>query len=172
MSEFDFLKPKFENIPDRLKEQPWAVWIAEPRANRPGKFDKAPRNPLTGVRIGTDKPHLFGTYDQARSAYETSNGRYTGVGVLLTGNGIIGVDIDEVKATMLDRPTIKDWIHAAANDGAYCEVSPSGTGFRLFMLGDPLPKGVKRKHGHLEIYDDVRFLTVTGHQIKWGNDNA
>ena len=31
------------------------------------------------------------------------------------------------------------------------------------MRGDPLPDTVKRKHGNLEIYDNVRFLTVTGH---------
>ena len=51
-----FLAPKFETIPDGLKELPYGVWIAEPRKNKPGKFDKAPRSPVTGNKIGTNKP--------------------------------------------------------------------------------------------------------------------
>ena len=103
-----FLEPKFENIPDDLKTLPWAVWIAEPRLNKPGKYDKAPRSPTTGRNIGTNKPHLFGTYDQAVTAYEA--GGCTGVGVLLTGDGLIGIDIDDVEQTIVDRPEVKTWI--------------------------------------------------------------
>ncbi len=165
-----FLAPIIENIPDGLKTQPFAVWIAEPRAGKPGKYNKAPRSPETGHKIGTNKPHLFGTYDQAVAAYET--GKYTGIGVLLTGDGLIGVDIDDVDQTFADRPEVKAWVHDAIKADAYCETSPSGTGLRLFMLGDPLPDTVMRKHGHLEIYDDVRFLTVTGHLVNKGGDHA
>lgn len=158
-----FLQPKFENIPAGLKELPWAVWIAEPRPNKPGKFNKAPRNPKTRRKIGSNKPHLFGTYEQAVAVYEA--GGVTGVGVLLTGDGLIGVDIDAVKQTVADQPAVAEWIGSALAADAYCEMSPSNTGLRLFMRGDPLPDTAKRKHGHLEIYDNVRFLTVTGHLL-------
>ena len=40
------------------------------------------------------------------------------------------------------------------------------------MLGDPLPDTVMRKHGNLEIYDNARFLTVTGHLLSKGDDHA
>jgi primase-polymerase (primpol)-like protein len=165
-----FLQPKFENIPDGLKELSWAVWIAEPRKNKPGKFNKAPRSPKTGNKIGTNKPHLFGTYAQAVAAYEA--GGYTGVGVLLTGDGLIGVDIDAVKQIVADQPLVAEWIGSALAADAYCEMSPSNTGLRLFMQGDPLPDTAKRKHGHLEIYDNVRFLTVTGHLVLKVGDHA
>jgi primase-polymerase (primpol)-like protein len=165
-----FLAPVFENIPADLRELPWAVWIAEPRPGKPGKFNKAPRSPETGYKIGASKPHLFGTYEQAVTAYEA--GGYTGVGILLTGNGLIGVDIDDVDQTFADRPEVKAWVLAAIKADAYCETSPSRTGLRLFMLGDPLPDTVMRKHGHLEIYDNVRFLTVTGHLLHKGADHA
>lgn len=155
-----FLPPIFENIPSALKECSWATWIAEPRPNKPGKFNKAPRCPISGIKIGTDKPHLFGTYEQAKDAYDADG--YTGVGVLLTGDGLIGVDIDDVKQTFVDRPEVKAWVKVAIKEGAYCERSPSATGLRLFMFGKPLPDTIKRKHGNLEIYDNVRFLTVTG----------
>ena len=41
----NWLKPEFENIPEELEAQPWAVWTAEPRPNNPNKFNKAPRSP-------------------------------------------------------------------------------------------------------------------------------
>ncbi|MBT8578937.1 hypothetical protein G6695_06765 [Polynucleobacter paneuropaeus] len=161
-----WLEPIFNNIPDRLKEQPWGVWRAEPRLdndlNPTGKFNKAPRNPTTGIKVGANKPELFGTFEEAKQAYEA--GGYTGVGVLLTGNGIIGIDIDDAKKLFKDRPEIKEWLEKAINEGVYCEQSPSAKGFRLFAQGE-LPNDCQKKKGGLEIYDDHRFLTVTGHVI-------
>ena len=155
----DFLRPLFPSIPDWLKQQPWAVWVAEPRQNQPGKFDKAPRCPSGGYKIGANKPELFGSYLDACNAYERGN--YTGVGVLLTGDGLVGFDIDNYADTFAARSEVEQWIDSAMQAGAYCEVSPSGTGLRLFMKG--VLKGTGRKKGHLEIYGNVRFLTVTGH---------
>jgi primase-polymerase (primpol)-like protein len=165
-----FLAPIFENIASLLKSLLWAVWTAEPRKNKSDKFNKAPRSPKTGRKIGTNKPHLFGTYEQAVAAYEA--GRYTGVGVLLTGDGLIGVDIDDVGQTFADRPEVKAWVETALAADAYCEASPSGTGLRLFMRGDPLHDNVMRKHGNLEIYGNVRFLTVTGHLVRKAGDHV
>lgn len=156
-----WLPPLPSNIPLALKNQPWAVWIAEPRPNKPGKFNKAPRSPSGGYKIGANKPELFGTFASACAAYE--RGGYTGIGVLLTGNGIIGVDIDDVETTYATLPQVKPWVERALQAGAYCEYSPSGTGLRLFIAGKLPAKG--RKSGPLEIYDDVRFLTVTGHVV-------
>ncbi len=157
----DWLEPKFDNIPDALKAQPWAVWIAEPRLGKPGKFDKAPRCPKGGYKIGTNQPEKFGTLAEAKAAYE--RGGYTGVGVLLTRSGIIGVDIDDYSDTFLATPKLQKWTAKAVSDGAYCEFSPSGEGLRLFMYGKLPESG--RKVGPLEIYDNVRFLTVTGHAV-------
>ena len=153
--------PDFSNIPNNLKPQPWAVWIAEPRKGKLGKFNKAPRSPLTGVKIGADKPELFGTFEQAQAAYQT--GKYTGIGVLLTGNGIVGFDIDDHVITFANNPDVKAWVEQATkgcSDDAYAELSPSGNGLRLFVGGKLPAQG--RKVGSLEIYDDTRFLTVTG----------
>lgn len=168
VTEAAFLYPIFENIHAALKTQPWAVWIAEPRPDRSGKFNKAPRSPTTGRNIGTTKPHLFGTFDDACKAFET--GKYTGVGVLLTGNGIIGVDIDDYIDTFKANEQVKAWVNQACGAGAYCEHSPSGNGLRLFMAGKLPTTG--RKSGPLEIYDDVRFLTVTGHVVDYAKGGA
>jgi primase-polymerase (primpol)-like protein len=157
----NFLTPKLGNIPKALQAQPWAVWVAEPRSGKPRKFNKAPRCPKGGYNIGTNQPEKFGTFVEARAAYE--RGGYTGVGVLLTGSGIIGVDIDDYEDTFKAQPIVKQWVSRALRAGAYCEKSPSGNGLRLFMAGELPAAG--RKSGSLEIYDNVRFLTVTGHVI-------
>ena len=153
-----WIEPNFEAIPEELKKQPWAVWKAEPRNGKPGKYNKAPRRPRDGQMVGTNKPELFGTFEEARLAYKCGN--YTGVGVLLTGSGIIGVDIDSHKDTFNELQEVAGWVTNAVTAGAYCEYSPSRTGLRLFMRGK-LP-GTGRKSGNLEIYDNTRFLTVTG----------
>jgi putative DNA primase/helicase len=156
-----WVAPNFDNVPDDLKLQRWAVWKAEPRPDKPGKFNKAPRSPRTGHKIGANQPELFGTYDEAKDAYES--GRYTGIGVLLTGNGIVGFDIDDYVTTFSDKPEVQVWVEQAISDKtnpAYAELSPSGKGLRLFIRGMLPDKG--RKQGNLEVYDNERFLTLTG----------
>lgn len=139
------------------------VWKAEPRLDRDGvptgKWNKAPRNPLTGIKIGANQPEAFGTFDEAKQAYAT--GKYTGIGVLLTGSGITGIDIDNVGQLIKEERPIIEWLAIAIADGIYCEVSPSTTGLRLFVKGKLSFGG--RKYDCLEIYDNARFLTITGH---------
>lgn len=159
-----FLVPNINSIPKALKQLPWAVWKAEPREGKPGKFSKAPRCPLQGITIGANQPEKFGTFDEAKNAYES--GFYTGVGVLLNGTGIVGVDIDDYADVFTLRPEVKLWVQEVIEQGGYCEKSPSGKGLRLFMIGE-LPAG-GRKCAGLEIYDNSRFLTVTGHVVLVG----
>ena len=159
---FPVVEPNPDSIPEFLKAQPWAVWRAEPKDNQPGKFNKAPCSPVTGIKAGASKPELFGTFEQAVSALET--GKYSGFGPILTGNGIVGFDIDNYKATFDQMPQVKEWVAAARDAGAYCELSPSGTGLRLYVRGQ-LPGG-GRKAGPIEVYADTRFLTATGKRLK------
>lgn len=161
----NWLRPKFENIPEELQKQPWAVWKAEQKfdkeGNPTGKWGKAPRNPTTGAMIGADKPHLFGTFEEAKRAYESGN--YTGVGVLLTGNGLIGIDIDDAAILFENKPETRDWFKQALNSGTYCEISPSNNGLHSIIRGAMSLGGTK--NGSLEIYAKDRFLTITGHLV-------
>lgn len=158
----NFLIPRIQHIPDTLKQQPWGVWKAEPREGTSDKFNKAPRCPLSGRKIGANQPEKFGTFDEAKDAYET--GQYTGMGVVLNRSGIVGVDIDDYVDIFSERPEVKAWVRQAIKQGVYCEKSPSGKGLRLFMIGKLPASG--RKSAGLEIYDDARFLTVTGHVVR------
>lgn len=159
LSNREWLEPLEQNIPADLKSERFGVWIAEPREGNANKFNKAPRSPKHGQNISANKPELFGTFDEAMNTYRA--GGFTGVGVLLSGTGIVGVDIDDYELVFETQPYIKDWLKSAIDAGAYCEYSPSSTGLRLFLRGKLPAKG--RKTHNLEIYDTSRFLTVTGH---------
>ena len=76
------------------------------------------------------------------------------------------------KETRRNHPLMKKeglTLEEAIDKGIYCEISPSGKGSRLFSLGQ-LPINCPKKQGSLEIYDDGRFLTVTGHQVMGGSN--
>jgi len=159
-----FLKPRFDQIPEEIRETfKWAVWRAEPRSNQPGKFNKAPRNPLTGRLLNVNVPESFADFETCWLAVEAHG--FTGLGILLQGNGWVGVDIDNfTKMANVERGPICEWIREALAKGAYVEKSPSGSGLRaIFRGGFP---GQGRRAGSLEIYQDKRFLTITGHAIK------
>lgn len=157
-----FLAPNFDLIPDDIRKQlPWGVWIAEHRDGSSGKFNKAPRCPISGKKIGANQPEKFGTFEDAKAAYET--GQYTGIGITLNRSGIVGVDIDDYADVFFLRPEVKLWVQQVIKHGVYCEKSPSGKGLRLFMIGE-LPAGGRKSAG-LEIYSNNRFLTVTGHIV-------
>jgi hypothetical protein len=164
----DWAAPNPNAIPEDLKRQPWGVWKASPRGDKNGeikldtngrpKWNKQPLNPKFGYAATTTKPETFGTFEEAMTAYST--GKYSGIGVLLNGKGIIGFDLDNTTALFKQKPEVKKWFDEAYRDGVYFERSPSKTGIRGFGLGK-LPAG-GHNHAGLEIYDDVRFLTVTG----------
>jgi hypothetical protein len=164
----DWAAPNPDAIPEDLKRQPWGVWKASPRSDKNGeikldtngrpKWNKQPLNPKSGYAATTTKPETFGTFEDAINAYST--GKYSGIGVLLNGKGIIGFDLDNTTALFKQKPEVKKWFDEAYADGIYFERSPSKTGIRGFGLGK-LPAG-GHNHAGLEIYDDVRFLTVTG----------
>jgi primase-polymerase (primpol)-like protein len=73
-----------------------------------------------------------------------------------------GVDLDYCLCP--DTGKLESWAAAiVAKLGSYAEVSPSGTGVKVFMRGK-LPLGRRRK-GQIEMYDRGRFFTTTGHRL-------
>ena len=149
----------FENIPAWMRNLQFGVWTAEPREN--GKVNKAPRHPNGGWGLGVNRPEQWATFAQVQKAY--SSGKFDGIGVLLTRDTeVVGVDIDDWRSLVSTHTKVFETLIEFIQNGGYVETSPSGAGLRAFVQGSLSGSG--RKKGGLEIYDDVRFLTVTGHR--------
>ena len=128
---------------DQLADRPlWVVW----RVSRGGKSTKIPYSPITGRMAKADDPSTWGTAAQALKTWVQSKDLaepYAGVGLeladLATGlpakhQGLArlgGIDFDGCipkSDEMLDwASTMVDWLDS------YHEVSPSGTGCKLFF---------------------------------------
>lgn len=147
-----------EKIPPELKELPGAVWKAAPRPG--GGYAKAPCNPVTGRKVGANDPKQWGTFSEALAAYKA--GGWDGIGVLLMQDyGLVGIDVDDAKMTTEANRDLKAVLAAYLKKGGYLERSPSGNGLRGFILGT-LPVRGPRRVGKVEIYNNARFLTLTG----------
>src|SRR5437879_2391688 len=145
----------FAQIPQMLKEQPaWVVWQYQQVEE---DIKKPPFSPITGKLASVSDPTSWSSFANAKRAYE--DGQYAGIGFMLTA-GIVGIDIDhciDVGQYSSAAVTMVEVLNT------YAEVSPSGEGIRLFLQGN-LP-GPYRRRGPIELYQDHRYLTVTGHRI-------
>jgi len=146
--------PKFNNIPEELKEGKWCVWKAKPRKRPDGsiKYDKIPYNGLQA--ISTAKPDTWLDFNTAQQLYE--QGGYNGVGRLAQKDGLTFIDIDNTTK-------LPDEIKQLGE--TYCEKSPSGTGWRLVYRTDTPPS--QDITSPFEVYsgNSARFLTITGNVI-------
>lgn len=163
-----FLSPLLTAIPPALRKlRRWVVWKLESRAGgaKPTKVPYCPS--LMNNRASSVDPATWGSFEQAESAYE--EGGYDGVGVVLNGDGVVGVDIDGC----IENGVIKTEATMLMNSLGveYYEVSPSGNGLRGFGYAENLEKGVNGTYNGMkvELYSWGRFLTVTGHPIQNGS---
>ena len=150
------LKPKFENFPKELqRHDQWVVWKGKKILYDPTRLNS---------KAKVNDPYSWGSFDQADAAY--CEGGWLGVGFVLTGNGIAGVDLDKC---VIDGEPNKDALKLMADlDAPYIEYSPSGNGLRAFGFSTQSITGVRGQLEGLsvELYTKGRYLTVTGHVIK------
>ena len=150
----------------------WVGWIVG-KSKPDGKYDKLPMN-ASGKVCNAHDPNNQMSFETAYAGYE--QGRYSGVGFVLNGKTfatdklgnlyLVGIDIDRCVTKDQDGKYI---LSDDANDAwqklgkPYLEISPSGTGVRMFVYSRQLISS-GNKDGH-EIYCNGRFLTITGQQI-------
>lgn len=153
-----------ENIPDWMKALDcWLVWRLEERPDKNGKLKltKVPYNAHNGRAGSSTDPKTWSTFDNAMQAY--LQGGYDGIGFALEGAPpLVGKDLDHCRDP--ETGAIDPWAREIVERAdSYTEITPSGTGLRVFLHGT-LPEG-RRKMGDFEIYNTGRFLTVTGHHL-------
>lgn len=129
--------------------------------DRDGKKTKVPVSPSGGLARVND-PKSWGTFGEAISCYKERG--LSGVGIVLSKNSglsLVGVDLDHcIDDTGTLTPEALDIVTTL---NSYSEITPSGHGLRVFVKGK-LPGGARRK-GPIEIYDDLRYLTLTGNHL-------
>jgi hypothetical protein len=146
-------------IPAELKAIPhWVCWRAVPKGER---IEKIPVCVSTGTLASSTNPNTWTDY--ASAAQQASMVDGLGLGFVFQQNaGIVGVDLD--KCRNAETGTLEPWAEEIVNSlNTYGEVSPSGRGLHLYMRG-VLPPG-RRKKSKVEVYEDGRFFTVTGHHL-------
>ncbi len=153
------LKESLCLIPTELKEiQQWVMWrIVDGR--------KIPFT-TTGRSASSTKPKTWASFDAAIASYRS--GGFAGIGfVFAKDDPYCGIDLDHC---IKPDGTLEAWAAKIIQDFAsYAEVSPSGTGVKIFIRGKkPSAKcrfEINKATGqHIEIYDSGRYFTVTGNR--------
>lgn len=168
------LGPGAEALPAALKplasKPRWVVYRYADRG-KGVKPAKKPYNPVTGEPADTTSPATWGTLSEAQAAQKrghwiTRNDgrryrqRYDGIGFVL-GDGVAGVDFDRCVDGMGQLAPVVAADVAALN--SYTELSPSGTGVKVLVLGE-LPDSWKADY--CEGYDRDRFFALTFRQLE------
>ncbi len=147
----------------------WLVWrYVEERDPETGEvdWDKPPLN-ANGRAGSSTNSKTWSPFDVALAAYR--QGGLDGIGFALCvkkghdGEVLIGVDLDDCRNP--ETGEIQEWARKIIHDlHSYTEISPSGTGFRIFIRGKLPPHG--RKRGDFEVYCSGRYVTVTGQHVE------
>ena len=125
------------------------------------KYTKVPMNPK-GFKASSNKSSTWVDYVTARDAY--NRGGFDGVGFIFSDiDDIVGIDLDDCRDVETGELT-EFAQNIIENIDGYLEVSPSGTGVKLFTRS--LIKSAHVDHDiGLEVYARARFFVVTGHKI-------
>lgn len=157
-----------EYIPDELKERPqWVLW-------KPcGNSSKMPFQ-VSGNPAKSNDPSTWTTFGEVLAAYD--RGGYIGIGYVFSEDDpFCGIDLDGCR--YVGKGEISDWAQKVIDRlGSYSEISPSGSGIKIFVRGKlPLSSGKNKKlpqfggeggkEAGIEIYDHGRFFAVTGQQL-------
>jgi len=161
------IAPELKGIPR------WVMWryVEKRRPNGTVHWAKVPFH-VSGGQASSTNAATWTSYDDAADALIMGgdDGRpFDGLGFVFTGeDGLAGMDLDDC----ID-PATGEMSEVAQEvleriDG-YAEVSPSGTGLKLFTRM-ALSRAHKDDSKGIELYKSGRYFTVTGHQLN-GHEN-
>lgn len=153
-----------QNIPESLKSMDrWVMWAHTKRKNKNTGEEKWAKVPFQtdGKPASSTNSTTWCSYQEVIDALV--NGRlFDGIGFML-GAEVQGIDLDDciddegelsaLACEVLDRVQ------------GYAEVSPSGTGIKIFTLTNLDGGRADNKQG-VELYREGRYFTVTGHLLE------
>jgi primase-polymerase (primpol)-like protein len=148
------VKLNLDCLPEELRQRrQWVVWKLEERDGKPTKVPYIAGG--SGKASSTDSL-TWRSFEEAVQALET--GRYNGIGfVFSSGDPFAGVDLDDCRDP--ETGELEEWAAKIVEAfGSYAEVSQSGTGVHIIVMG----KAPNKKRGKVEAYSSERYFTMTG----------
>ena len=162
MTRPEVLALSLDKIPQDLQSlDRWVLWKNVQRSKPNGEkvWAKMPLSAKGGAGSSTDAA-TWASFGAAVDEYLL--GDYDGIGIVLGGT-LHGIDLDDCRdpesgaLSELAQETL-DRVEG------YAEVSPSGTGLKIFTQTN-LDGSRTKKEAGVELYKDGRYFTVTGHAI-------
>lgn len=159
------LPPQFDTIPASLKAIPrWVLWR---HTLRKGGYAKVPYT-IDGSFASSTNPSTWTTFAEVDMAWAL--GDFDGIGIVIDGTDFHGIDLDDCRDPATGALSALAQEVLSRVEG-YAEVSPSGTGIKLFTPTNLTDSRTKKEAG-VELYVDDRYFTVTGHGLNGHNDLA
>jgi putative DNA primase/helicase len=148
-----------EAIPESLTSIPrWLLWryIKKTKPNGETVWAKVPFQG-NGVPASTTNPATWCSFEDAIDAWMV--GDFDGIGLVL-GADVQGIDLDDCRDP--DTGELNELATEVLEKvEGYAEVSPSGTGIKLFAKTNLDGSRTKKEVG-VELYREGRYFTVTG----------
>ena len=162
------LSVNFDGIPNQLKKIPrWLLWryvLVGSGENQ--KWSKLPMQ-QDGRAGSSTNPSTWTDFFTVMEAYQTPlpNNHFDGVGFVFSDeDNVVGIDLDDCYDINTNQFTNPESEALAHNIEGYMEVSPSGTGVKIFTLANLKTSYVDHTKG-VEFYSRSRYFTVTGHHL-------
>jgi putative DNA primase/helicase len=152
------------NIPLELRKIPrWVMWSFVELGDAENKrWAKMPLQ-TSGRYASSTSPETWTDFLSVEQAYATN--KFDGIGFVFSEDDtLVGVDLDDVYDHQTGRFTNAAMQQLASKITGYMEVSPSGTGVKIFTRSTPFHAHTDHAIG-FEAYSKGRYFTVTGHHI-------
>lgn len=174
----EFRNVLFDNIPTELKQKKiWAVWksVKNPKKSKPDKLPMSLQvDPLTGELdvkpASCNDPDTWMSFEDAKKLYNSSS-KYKGLQIALkpappkeNETVLIAGDVDNVFG--IDGTIDQEKLNSVLSMNTYSEYSPTVNGGLRFLCYGRFDPDAGKHDGDYEIYQNSKWITLTGHIIK------
>lgn len=158
------LPVQLANIPLELRKVPrWVMWsFVEVGDGDNKRWAKMPLQ-TSGKSASSTNPATWTDFLAVEQAYSTN--KFDGIGFVFShDDDLVGVDLDDCYDDITGSFINAAMQQLSSQINGYMEISPSGTGVKIFTRSNPFASHADHAIG-FEAYANSRFFTVTGHHI-------
>ena len=159
------LPVQFDTIPLELKKTPrWVLWrLLEKGEGENTTWAKVPAQ-TNGMPASSTNPETWTDFISVQDAYQSNPNKFAGIGFVFTQeDNLVGVDLDDCYDQHIGFTNAAMQQLADSIEG-YMEISPSGTGVKIFTRAENFAAHADHSIG-FEAYATGRYFTVTGHHL-------